>query len=257
MEYILRFSLLTLLQYPYATLLDIQPLLTDKHFKEKVLEYVKDDYIFDFWRKEFDTYTPSFRNEVISPILNKMGVFISSKPLRNMIGKQVSGFRMSQVMDEQKILIANLSKGELGEDASTIIGSILVTSIQLSALYRAKQTVDKRIPFYLYVDEAHSFLSLSFADILAESRKYGLSLFLAHQYIEQLQEEVRTAIFGNVGTLICFRVGSKDAGYLDEEFEPVFDRKDLINLPKFGIYLKLLIDGIMSNGFSAKTMNVK
>lgn len=252
MEYILRFSLLTLLQYPYATLLDIQPLLTDKHFKEKVLEYVKDDYIFDFWRKEFDTYTPSFRNEVISPILNKMGIFISSKPLRNMLRKQVSGFRMSQVMDEQKILIANLSKGELGEDASTIIGSILVTSIQLSALYRAKQPMDKRIPFYLYVDEAHSFLSLSFADILAESRKYGLSLFLAHQYIEQLQDEVRKAIFGNVGTLICFRVGAIDAKYLENEFFSDFFSVDLVNLQKFEILLKLYIDGSTSIPFSAK-----
>jgi len=253
MEYILRFSLLTLLQYPYATLLDIQPLLTDKHFKEKVLEYVKDDYIFDFWRKEFDTYTPSFRNEVISPILNKMGIFISSKPLRNMLGKQVSGFRMSQVMDEQKILIANLSKGELGEDASTIIGSILVTSIQLSALYRAKLPIDKRIPFYLYVDEAHSFLSLSFADILAEARKYGLSLFLAHQYIEQLQEGVRTAIFGNVGTLICFRVGADDAEYLENEVQPVFNRLDLIKQKRFELSLKLMINGITSDAFSAKT----
>ena len=254
MEYILRFSLLTLLQYPYATLLDIQPLLTDKQFKEKVLEYVKDDYILDFWRKEFDTYSPSFRNEVISPILNKMGVFVSSKPLRNMLGKQVSGFRMTQVMDESKILIANLSKGEIGEDASTIIGSILVTSIQLSALYRAKQPMEKRIPFYLYVDEAHSFLSLSFADILAEARKYGLSLFLAHQYIEQLQEDIRSAIFGNVGTLICFRVGATDAEYLESEFEPVFDKNNLIKLPKFCINLKLMIDGISSEGFSA---NVK
>ena len=253
MEYVLRFSLLTLLQYPYATLLDIQPLLTDKHFKEKVLQYLKDDYIFDFWRKEFDTYTPSFRNEVISPILNKMGVFVSSQPLRNILGKQVSGFRMSQVMDESKILIANLSKGEIGEDASTIIGSILVTSIQLSALYRAKLPIEKRIPFYLYVDEAHSFLSLSFADILAESRKYGLSLFLAHQYIEQLQKEILSAILGNVGTLICFKVGATDAEYLEKEFEPVFDRNDLINLTKFELYLKLMIHGITSKGFSANT----
>lgn len=251
MEYILRFSLLTLLQYPYATLLDIQPLLTDKHFKEKVLEYVKDDYIFDFWRKEFDAYTPSFRNEVISPILNKMGVFISNKPLRNMLGKQVSGFRMSQVIDEQKILIANLSKGELGEDASAIIGSILVTSIQLSALYRAKLPIEKRIPFYLYVDEAHSFLSLSFADILAEARKYGLSLFLAHQYIEQLHEDIRSAIFGNVGTLICFRVGATDAEYLEKEFSPEFIAEDLTKLKKFHIYLKLMIDGHSSDAFSA------
>lgn len=257
MEYILRFSLLTLLQYPYATLLDIQPLLTDKDFKEKVLGYVSDDYIFDFWRKEFDKYTPSFRNEVISPILNKMGVFVSSKPLRNMLGKQISGFRMSQVMDEQKILIANLSKGQIGEDASTIIGSILVTSIQLSALYRTKQEMNKRIPFYLYVDEAHSFLSLSFADILAESRKYGLSLFLAHQYIEQLQEEVRTAIFGNVGTLICFRVGATDAEYFEKEFEPVFNRIDLIKLKRFGLSLKLMINGITSEPFSASLNSIR
>lgn len=256
MEYILRFSLLTLLQYPYSTLLDIQPLLTDKHFKEKVLEYVKDDYIFDFWRKEFDTYTPSFRNEVISPILNKMGVFISSKPLRNMLGKQVSEFRMSQVMDEKKILIANLSKGELGEDASTIIGSILVTSIQLSALYRAKQPMEKRIPFYLYVDEAHSFLSLSFADILAEARKYGLSLFLAHQYIEQLHEDIRSSIFGNVGTLISFRVGASDAEYLEKEFEPEILKEDIIKLQKFEMYIKLMIDGVTSAVFSGNLVNL-
>lgn len=253
LEYILRFSLLTLLQYPYATLLDIQPLLTDPQFREKVLEYVKDDYIFDFWRKEFGKYSPAFRNEVTAPILNKMGVFVSSEPLRKMLGQQVSGFRMSHVMDEKKILIANLSKGELGEEASAIIGSILVTSIQLSTLYRAKQPLDKRIPFYLYVDEAHSFLSLSFADILAESRKYGLSLFITHQYIEQLQEEVRTSIFGNVGTLICFRVGANDAEFLEKEMEQVFDRNDLISLPKFEIGLKLMIDGVSSKSFSALT----
>lgn len=250
LEYILRFSLLTLLQYPYATLLDIQLLLTDQQFREKVLEYVKDDYIFDFWRKEFDKYSPSFRNEVISPILNKVGIFVSSKPLKKMLGQQTSSFRMSQVMDESKILIANLSKGSIGEDTATIIGSILVTSIQLSALFRAKQEQNKRISFYLYVDEAHSFLSLSFADILAEARKYGLSLFLAHQYIEQLHEDIRSAIFGNVGTLICFRVGATDAEYLEKEFEQIFDRNDLINLPKFGICLKVMIDGVTSHPFS-------
>jgi len=253
MEYILRFSLLTLLQYPYATLLDIQPLLTDKHFKEKVLDYVKDDYIFDFWRKEFDTYTPSFRNEVISPILNKMGVFISSKPLRNILGKQVSEFRMSQVMDEQKILIANLSKGELGEDSSTIIGSILVTSIQLSALYRAKQPMEKRIPFYLYVDEAHSFLSLSFADILAESRKYGLSLFLAHQYIDQLNDEIRDAIFGNAGSIICFRLGANDANFISKESSNEVEALDLLRLGKTEVYLKIQIEGTTEDFFTART----
>lgn len=252
LEYILRFSLLTLLQYPYATLLDIQPLLTDQQFREKVLEYVKDDYIFDFWRNEFGKYSPAFRNEVTAPILNKMGVLVSSEPLRRILGQQVSGFRMTQIMDGQKILIVNLSKGEIGEDASTIIGSILVTAIQLSALYRAKQELNKRVPFYLYVDEAHSFLSLSFADILAESRKYGLSLFMAHQYIQQLEEEVRTAIFGNVGTLICLRVGVDDAEYLEKEFEPMFNRNDLINQKTFELSLKLMINGITSEAFSAR-----
>lgn len=252
LEYILRFSLLTLLPYPYATLLDIQPLLTDPQFREKVLEYVKDDYIFDFWRKEFGKYSPAFRNEVTAPILNKMGVFVSSEPLRRMLGQQVSGFRMSQVMDEQKILIANLSKGELGEEASTIIGSILVTAIQLSALYRAKLPMEKRTPFYLYVDEAHSFLSLSFADILAEARKYRLSLLMAHQYIDQLQEELREAIFGNVGTLICFRIGASDSEYLEKEFLPDVITNDFVKLPRFEAYIKLMIDGISSSPFSSK-----
>lgn len=252
LEYILRFSLLTLLQYPRATLLDIQPLLTDREFREDILENIKEDYLISFWRKEYDKYTPSFRSEVISPILNKMGVFISSAPIQKMFGQQTSSFRMSQIMDESKILIANLSKGSIGEDTATIIGSVLVTSIQLSALYRSKLEMNKRIPFYLYVDEAHSFLSLSFAGILSETRKYGLSLFLAHQYIEQLQEEVRSAIFGNVGTLICFRVGATDAEFLEKEFKPEFDNTDLIKLPKFGMYIKLMIDGVTSQPFSAK-----
>lgn len=252
LEYILRFSLLTLLQYPYATLLDIQPLLTDPQFREKVLEYVKDDYIFDFWRKEFGKYSPAFRNEVIAPILNKMGVFVSSEPLRRMLGQQVAGFRMSQVMDEQKILIANLSKGELGEDASTIIGSILVTAIQLSALFRTRQKICRRVPFYLYVDEAHSFLSLSFIDILAEARKYGLSLFIAHQFIDQLQDDIRRAVFGNIGTIVCFRVGALDGEYLQKEFEQNFRNYDLTSLSRFEFYLKLQINGVTSNSFSAK-----
>ncbi|MFN0188613.1 MAG: type IV secretory system conjugative DNA transfer family protein [Bacteroidia bacterium] len=254
LEYTLRFSLLTLLQYPRATLLDIQQLLTDKDFRESILENITDEYIISYWRKEYDKYTSSFRSEVISPILNKLGLFISSAPIKKLFGQETSNFRMSQVMDEEKIFIANLSKGEIGEDASTIIGSILVTAIQLSALYRAKIETSKRTPFYLYVDEAHSFLSLAFADILAEARKYGLSLFLAHQYIEQLQNEIRYAIFGNVGTIICFRIGITDAEELEKEFEPIFTRSDLINLPKYNMYLKMMIDGLSSPPFSAKTI---
>lgn len=257
LEYILRFSLLTLLEYPHATLLDIQPLLTDVLFRNKVLSYVTNQHTLSFWKNEFDKYSPALRSEAITPILNKTGVFLTSVPLRNTVGQTTSGFRMQNVLDESKILIANLSKGELGEDASSILGSILVTSIQLAALYRSTQPEYERIPFYLYVDEMHSFISLSFADILSEARKYKLSLFLTHQYIEQLHEKIRSAIFGNVGTLISFRVGAIDAEYLAKEFHPEFSQDDFVNLPKYSMYLKLMIDGATSRPFSAFSLPPK
>lgn len=257
LEYILRFCLLTLLQYPRATLLHIQPLLTNKEFRAEVLRYLQEKHILNFWYKEFDKYSPQFRAEAISPILNKIGLFVSSKPVRNIFDHETSFFRMSQVLDQGKIFIANLSKGELGEDASTLIGSILVNAMQLAALYRSKQAENDRKPFYLYIDEAHSFISLSIAEILSEARKYGLSLFLAHQYIDQLQEEIRSAIFGNVGTLICFQIGAADAEYLEKEFDPVFTKEDLIALPRYEMYLKLMIDGSTSEPFSAGTKKEK
>lgn len=157
-------------------------------------------------------------------------------------------------MDEGKILIANLSKGEIGEDSSSLLGSILVTSIQLAALYRSIQPEEARKPFYLYVDEMHSFISLSFADILAEARKYKLALFLTHQYIDQVHEKIRAAIFGNVGTLISFRIGATDAEHLAKEFHPIFNADDLVNLPRYSMYLKLMIDGATSVPFSAQTL---
>jgi len=257
MEYILRFSLLTLLYFPDATLLDIQPLLTDNIFRTRVLSYVKNPHIISFWKTEFEKYPPSLKSEAIAPILNKTGLFLASTQLRNIVGQKTRSFRMQQVMDDGKILIANLSKGRLGEDTSSLLGSIIVTSIQLAALHRSTQEEHKRIPFYLYVDEMHSFVSLSFADILAEARKYGLSLFLAHQYIDQLHEKIRSAVFGNVGTLITFRVGAEDAEYLAREFHPIFNESDLVNLPRHSIYLKLQIDGATSQPFSAKTTPLK
>ena len=254
MEYILRFSLLTLLCFPDATLLDIQPLLTDKDFRKHILGYTDNQTIHAFWKNEFDAYSPRLRSEAISPILNKTGLFLTCTPLKNIVGQKESSFKMAQVMDTGKILICNLSKGTIGEDASSILGSMLVTSIQLAALHRAKQPEDSRKPFYLYVDEMHSFVSLSFADILAEARKYKLGLFMAHQYIDQLNEKIGAAIFGNVGTVIAFRVGAVDAEYLAKEFYPVFNEQDLINLPKYSMYLKLMIDGATSVSFSATTL---
>ena len=257
LEYILRFALLSLLEYPDATLLDIQPLLTDVLFRNKVLSYVTNQHTLSFWKNEFDKYSSALRSEAITPILNKTGVFLTSIPLRNTVGQKTNGFRMQEVLDEGKILIANLSKGELGEDASSILGSILVTSIQLAALFRSTQSEQERVPFYLYVDEMHSFISLSFADILAEARKYKLSLFLTHQYIEQLHEKVRSAIFGNVGTIISFRIGAEDAAHLAKEFHPEFDETDFVNLPKYSMYLKLMIDGATSRPFSAFSIEPK
>jgi len=254
MEYILRFSLLTLLQYPEASLLDIQPLLTDSFFRRSVLLYVKNPIILSFWQNEFEKYSPTLRAEAIAPILNKVGIFASSTPLRNIIGQKKAGFKMQQVMDEGKIFIANLSKGALGEDTASLLVNMLITAVQLAALHRTKQKEQSRKPFYLYVDEMHSFVSLSFADILAEARKYKLGLLLSHQYIDQLHEKIRSAIFGNVGTVISFRVGAEDAEYLAKEFHPVFNESDLINLPKYSMYLKLMIDGATSRPFSAKTI---
>lgn len=254
-EYILRFTLLTLLWLPDATLLDIQPLLTDRDFRAKALTYTNDEHIRAFWHNEFDRYTPRLRAEIISPILNKTGLFITSAVLRNIVGRKTSSFRLQNVLDTGKILIVNLSKGQIGEDASSLLGAMLVNAIQLAALYRARMPEHTRKPFYLYIDECHSFVTLSFATILAEARKYGLSLFLAHQYIEQLDERVRAAIFGNVGTIISFRVGAADGEYLAKEFYPVFTQDDLVNLPRYAMYLKLMIDGTASQPFSASALS--
>jgi hypothetical protein len=251
LEYILKFCLLTLLEYPDATLIDIQPLLTNAKFRENVLRYVKNQHTIAFWKDEFEKYNSIFRNESISPILNKTGVFITSKILRNIVGQQTRTFRMQNVIDGKKILLVNLSKGEIGEDVSAILGNIIINSIQLSASYRATIPEKDRVPFYLYIDEMHSFVSLSLIDILSEARKYKLSIFLTHQYLDQINEKIRNAILGNVGTLLSFRVGAKDADVLEKEFHPIFNIHDLINLPRYTMYLKLMINGASSRPFSA------
>lgn len=257
LEHILRYSLLTLLCYPHATLLDIQPLLTNSSFRNHVLLYVTDTAIIEFWQKEFEVFAPQFRNEMISPIINKVGLFQTHTHLRNITGQNISSFRIGDVMDSHKIFIANLSKGVLGEEGSQLLGSMLVTQFQTASLERALVPESTRTPFYLYIDEMHSFVTQSFADILSESRKYGLSLFLTHQYIEQLNEKIRDAIIGNVGTFIFFRIGITDAIFLKEEFAPVLSTEDVVQLPQFSVYIKLLIDGSTSVPFSATTLPLK
>lgn len=254
LEHILRNSLLTLLDYPGSTLLDLPRLLTDKGFRTGVLEKVRNQQVREFWTCEFDRYSTWLASEAISPILNKVGQFVTNPLLKNIVGQKKNTFDVREVMDGSKVLIANLAKGKIGEDNCSLLGSMIVTKIQLAALSRADTDERERRAFYLYVDEVHNFLTLSFADILSEARKYGLHLVLAHQYINQLDEKIRSAIFGNVGTIISFKVGAEDAGYLAKEFYPVFDETDLVNLPNHHIYLKLMIDGMTSRPFSAMTL---
>lgn len=254
LEHILRYTLLTLLDYGTATILDIVPLLTNELFRSKVLDTVQNQSLHTFWRNEFERYPPQLRGEAIAPILNKMGIFNASLHLRNTIGQKEMTWSMDEVMQEKKILIANLAKGTIGEDASSILGSMLINAIFLSALKRVPISEEERIPFYLYIDEAHSFLTKATIDILAEARKFKLSLFLTHQYLEQLHEDIRSAVFGNVGTMISFRVGAEDAEVLAKEFYQIFSEDDCIHLPRYSMYLKMMIDGVTSKPFSADAL---
>jgi type IV secretory pathway TraG/TraD family ATPase VirD4 len=252
LEHILRNSLLTLLEYPGATLLDLPKLLTNEQFRMVVLRSVKHPEVRDFWFLEFAKYSVWMRSEAVSPILNKVGQFLSNLPLRNVVGQRTkSSLDFRKIMDEGQVLVVNLAKGKIGEDNCSLLGAMLVTKIHLAAISRADLPEQERRSFYLFVDEYPNFVTLSFADILAESRKYGLHLALASQQLITIEERLRLAILGNVGTLISFRVGVDDAELLAAEFAPVFSVEDLVNLPNHHIYLKLLIDGAPSRPFSA------
>lgn len=254
LEHILRNTIMTLLEHRGSTILDIPRLLTNKDFRKTVIGYITNQQIKEFWLMEFEKYSAWLRTDSVSPILNKIGQFLSSTMIRNIVGQKENTFSIRRAMDEGKIFLVNLSKGKIGEDNCALLGAMLITQIQLAALSRANMEEKQRRPFYIYVDEIHNFLTLSFADVLSETRKYGLNLILAHQYIEQLDKEIRSAIFGNVGTIISFRVGATDARYLAREFYPVFNESDLVNLPNYNIYLKLMIDGMTSRAFSAITL---
>lgn len=254
LEYILRNAILALLEYPGSSLLGVMRILVDKSYRERVIEKVTDPVVKQFWAVEFAGWNERVLQEVISPIQNKVGQFTSNSLIRNIIGQPHSAFDVREIMDNKKILIMNLAKGKIGEDSSALLGAMMITKIQLAAMGRADIPEEERKDFYLYVDEFQNFATESFANILSEARKYRLSLILANQYISQLDEKVSDAVFGNCGTIVSFRVGAADAELLEKEFEPVFMMNDLINLPKFQIYLKLMIDGIAGDAFSATTL---
>jgi len=257
MAYILQNTLFALLEYPDSTLLDINRMLVDKDFRNKVVENVSDPSIKAFWTEEFAKYTDRYTQEATPAIQNKIGQFVSNPVIRNIIGQPKSSFDVRDIMDNQKIMIMNLSKGQIGESNTNLLGSILITKLYLSAMSRADLSnaeLAQKPNFYFYVDEFQSFANKSFADILSEARKYKLNLTIAHQYIEQMEEEVRSAVFGNVGTMVVFRVGSFDAEIFEKEFAPDFTAEDIVNLGFAQTYLRLMIDGISSKPFSATTL---
>jgi CxxC-x17-CxxC domain-containing protein len=254
LEYILRNAILALLEYPGSTLLGVTRILVDKDYREKVVAKVTDPVVRAFWVDEFSKWNDRVLQEVISPIQNKVGQFLSTSLIRNIVGQTKSSFDVREAMDNNKILIMNLSKGRVGEDASALIGAMMITKIQLAAMERVDMPEETRQDFYLYVDEFQNFATESFANILSEARKYRLNLILANQYITQLDEKVADAVFGNAGTIISFRVGAADAELLEKEFDPIFLMNDIVNLPKYNIYLKLMIDGIAGDAFSATVL---
>lgn len=257
MEYMLSNTILALLEYPDSTLLGINRMFADKAYRKKVVENVTDPGVKSFWTEEFAKYTDRFAAEATPAIQNKIGQFTSNPLIRNMIGQPKSTFDLRKIMDERKIVIINLSKGQVGEANANLLGSMLITKIYLAAMSRADLTereLNKLPNFYLYVDEFQSFANESFADILSEARKYKLNLTIAHQYVEQMTDEVKNAVFGNVGTMITFRVGAIDADLLEKEFAPQFTAEDLVNLGFAQIYLKLMVDGVASRPFSGVTL---
>lgn len=254
MEYILNNCLLALLEVPGSTLLGINKMLSDPEWRESIVNQVKDPIIKAFWTKEFARYSQRYETEATAAIQNKIGQFISAPLIRNIIGQQQSALDMRDIMDNKKIFIVNLSKGRVGEESSRLLGALLITKLQLAAMSRVDIPEERRNDFVLYIDEFQNFSTDSFASILSEARKYRLSLVLAHQYIAQMEEKVRDAVFGNVGTMIVFRVGADDAEFLEREFNPEFCIEDIVNLPKQNIYLKLMIDGVSSRPFSASTL---
>jgi len=254
MEYILNNSILALLEYPDSTLLGINRMLSDPDYRVKVVAKIADPIVKSFWVTEYARYTQRYEIEATAAIQNKVGQFISNALIRNVIGQTKSTIDMRKIMDEGKILILDLSKGRIGEDNSRLLGALLITKLYLAAMSRVNIEEAKRKDFYLYVDEFQNFATESFASILSEARKYRLNLIIGHQYITQMDDMVRDAVFGNVGTMAIFRVGAEDAEFLEKEFSPEFTAEDLCNLAKYNIYLKLMIDGAASHPFSAQTI---
>lgn len=257
LEHILRNALLALMDQPEATLAHVLALLNDSAFRRVAVTRIQNESVREFWRKEYEYYPWRLRAEAIAPIQNKVGAFLANPTVNKIVTQPKSAFDLRRVMDEGKLLVVNLAKGKIGQDASTLLGALLVAKIGLVGLSRADIPEPDRRDFYLYMDEFQNFATLSLANMLSELRKYRVNMVLSHQYLSQLDLQVRDAILGNVGTVVSFRLGLTDAEILSGEFYPYFSAKDLINLPNYHVYLKLMIDGVVSQPFSAETLSAK
>ncbi|MCL4392046.1 type IV secretion system DNA-binding domain-containing protein [Patescibacteria group bacterium] len=256
LEHVFRFTCLALLDYPHATMRGMISMLSDRNYRQKVVEYIEDDMVKRFWAIEFADWSEKFDTEAIIPLVNKLGQFLSNPMLRNIFGQKENKIDLEKLMNDKKIILINLSKGKIGEENSSFFGSMFITKIKQAGMARATLPQAERNDFYLYVDEFQNLVTDTFENLLSEARKYGLCLTVAHQYVGQLLPKVQAAVLGNTGTIIIFRVGGEDAVKLKPEMAPVFDVKDMINLGMGQIYIKMTIDGETYDPFSAETLRV-
>ena len=256
LEHVFRFTVLALLDYPHATMRGMISMLTDRNYRQKVVEYIEDDMVKRFWAIEFADWSEKFDTDAIIPLVNKLGQFLSDPLLRNIFGQKENKVHLEELMEQKKIIFVNLSKGRLGEENSSFLGAMLITKIKQAGMARASFPEKDRHDFYLYVDEFHNLVTETFENILSEARKYALCLTVAHQFVAQLIPRVQAAVLGNVGSLIIFRVGGEDAVRLKPEMAPIFDTKDMINLGMQEFYIKMTIDGETYDPFSAETLKV-
>ncbi|MFA5773383.1 MAG: type IV secretion system DNA-binding domain-containing protein [Candidatus Paceibacterota bacterium] len=256
LEHVFRFTTLALLDYPHATMRGMISMLTDRNYRQKVVEYIGDDMVKRFWAIEFADWSEKFDTDAIIPLVNKLGQFLSDPMLRNIFGQKENKIDLEELMNERKILLINLSKGKIGEENSSFFGAMFLTKIKQAGMARAKLEPQDRNDFYLYVDEFHNIVTDTFENIISEARKYGINLIVAHQYVGQLMPKVEEAVLGNTGSIIAFRVGGDDAVKLKSDFAPIFDVKDMINLGVGEFFIKMTIDGESYDPFSAETLRV-
>lgn len=253
MEHILRNTLMALLEQPHATMHDVLRMFSDSAFRKQVAKSLKNETVRRFLEKEFERFSFGYRADGTAPIQNKVGAFLADPLLNRILTAPQKDLHIRRLMDEGKVLLVNLAKGRIGEDSSSLLGGLLVTTIGLAAFSRADIAPEKRRDFFIYIDEFQNFTTLAVANMFAELRKYRVGFTVAHQYLHQLEPDVRHAVLGNAGTFISFRIGAEDAPHLAREFQPRFDEIDLLQLENFHLYLKLMIDGTPSRPFSATT----